>query len=150
MHYVYELINFYGTIEYVGVTKRPYIRWTQHVKAKPGIDGHGKFHGRSDLIMHLVEGFEIRKMALKLEENLKIQYNLPVTERMKGRKDAIEWGKLYGKKNVENGILEKAREAGKAKRHTCPRCGETRNGAQWLGHHIRKGTATCPIAIGDI
>lgn len=78
-YYVYELINLYGTIEDVGETKNPKVRMYQHIKKSPR-PGNGKYYGRQDLIMNIVESFDNRQDALKLETELKISYGLEPTE----------------------------------------------------------------------
>jgi predicted GIY-YIG superfamily endonuclease len=103
-YYVYELINHYGTIEYVGETTIPKIRMNKHTKAKPGF-GNGKFYGRQDLIMNIVAVFDNRKQARELEGKLKLDYGMEWTEITSG----IKGGKIQGRKSVENGNLDKAR-----------------------------------------
>jgi predicted GIY-YIG superfamily endonuclease len=81
-YYVYELINLMGSVEWVGETYRPKIRMYQHTKTKPSEKhNHGKFFGRQDILMNIVEEFDNRKDALKLELVLKILYGLPTPER---------------------------------------------------------------------
>jgi predicted GIY-YIG superfamily endonuclease len=82
-HYVYELINLYGTIEDVGETTRLKTRMCEHTKKKPG-HGNGKFYGRQDLIMNVVAEFDTRKEALELEGKLKLEYGIPWSERERG------------------------------------------------------------------
>jgi predicted GIY-YIG superfamily endonuclease len=95
-YYVYELINHYGTIEYVGETTRPKRRMYEHTKRKP--DGRdGKFYGRQDLIMNIVAVFNNRKQARELEGTLKLEYGMEHTEKTRYSKG--------GKKNVESGQL---------------------------------------------
>jgi predicted GIY-YIG superfamily endonuclease len=111
-YYVYELINHYGTIEYVGETYRPKGRMYEHTKRKP--DGnHGKFYGRQDLVMHIVAVFDNRKDARELEGKLKLDYGMEHTERtcgIKGGKISGKvTGKILGRKNVESGHLAKIR-----------------------------------------
>jgi predicted GIY-YIG superfamily endonuclease len=97
-YYVYQLINHYGTIEYVGETTIPKIRMNKHTKTKPGF-GNGKFYGRQDLVMNIVAVFDNRKDARELEGKLKLDYGMEHTERT--------CGKITGKKHLESGILAK-------------------------------------------
>jgi hypothetical protein len=83
-YYVYELINFMGTFEYVGETYRPKFRMNSHTKIKPSTTGknrEGKFYGRQDLIMNIVSEFDNRKDALELEGKLKLSHGMQWTER---------------------------------------------------------------------
>lgn len=81
-YYVYELINLYGTVEDVGESYRPEVRFAEHTKTKPRDKYHGvgKYYGRQDLIMNIVAEFDNRKDARKLETELKISYGLEPTE----------------------------------------------------------------------
>jgi predicted GIY-YIG superfamily endonuclease len=99
-HYVYELINLYGSVEDVGETTRPKWRLYQHTKVKPE-GGHGKYYGRQDLVMNIVDTFDNRSDALKLETELKLSYGLEPTERNRNSKNGRKAGLLYGGKNAE-------------------------------------------------
>jgi len=101
-YYVYELINHYGTIEYVGETIRPKIRMYEHTKCKPN-GKNGKFYGRQDLIMNIVAVFDNRKQARELEGKLKLDYGMEHTERTCG----IKGGKISGKIALQSGQLAK-------------------------------------------
>ena len=79
-YYVYELINLYGTVEDVGETMYPKNRLHQHTKKKPTSGGNGKYYGRQDLVMNIVDTFDNRSDALKLETELKLSYGLEPTE----------------------------------------------------------------------
>ena len=96
-YFVYELINLYGTVEYVGETTMPKLRFRNHTKHKPSA-GNGKFYGRQDLVMNIVASFTDRKKALKLEGELKLHYNLKWDENDRSVK--------AGKKNVESGHIQ--------------------------------------------
>lgn len=86
MHFVYELINFMGTVEYVGETKNPKKRMYQHTTWKPHPSHkNGKFYGRQDLIMNIVHEFTNRKDAVKLEGELKIIYDITWSEGIRGK-----------------------------------------------------------------
>lgn len=113
VHYVYELVNQSGEIEYIGKTCNPDYRLKQHTKKKPG-KGCGLFYGRTDLTMKLVKGYPTHKEALKAETQHKILHNHELTERNAGIKCgniAKESGQIYelAKSNIENGTLELAR-----------------------------------------
>jgi predicted GIY-YIG superfamily endonuclease len=96
-YYTYELINFLGTIEYVGQSYRPEYRFRQHTLTKSG-----KFFGRQDLYLHVVAEYPTRKEALLAEGQLKAEHHLEWTERTHLQKAA--------QKNVENGTLERIRK----------------------------------------
>jgi predicted GIY-YIG superfamily endonuclease len=78
-HYVYELINLLGTIEYVGESKNPYQRFNSHTKVKPG-KAMGKFYGRQDLTLNIVKEFNNRKDAYQYQCELQSKYGL-ITDR---------------------------------------------------------------------
>ena len=83
-HYVYELINLMGTVEYVGVTYRPAARMYGHTKTKPSKNNsnrEGKFYGRQDLTMNIVAEYTDKKDALEHEGKLKLEYGMEWTER---------------------------------------------------------------------
>ena len=84
-YYLYELINLYGTIEYVGISSRPEIRFYEHTKKanKPYNTSStcGLFYGRTDLQIHIVSAHETRKQAMLAEGALKIEYGMEWTER---------------------------------------------------------------------
>jgi hypothetical protein len=81
-YYVYELINLYGTVEDVGESYRPNVRYREHIYTKPREKYHGvgKYYGRQDLVMNIVAEFDTRKEARKLETELKLSYGLEPTE----------------------------------------------------------------------
>ena len=74
MHYVYEIINLMGTVEYAGISIKPDHRFKEH-KSKPGI-GRGKFYKRLDVFQHVVCGFKDKKEALKMETKLQKYWGL--------------------------------------------------------------------------
>ena len=81
-HYVYELINLYGSVEYVGETLTPKGRVYSHTKRKPnGTSSRGLFYGRQDIIMNIVAEFDTLKEARRLETKLKLEYGLEPPER---------------------------------------------------------------------
>ena len=89
--YVYELINLYGTVEYVGETSRVKGRMYEHFKLNPKKNSrNGKFYQRQDVIVNLVEEFDNRTDARKLETELKLLYGLPTTERDTSSKNGIK------------------------------------------------------------
>jgi predicted GIY-YIG superfamily endonuclease len=107
-YYVYELINLLGTVEYVGETRNPKRRESQHTKDKPGHgNGSGKFYGRQDLIMNIVAEFPRRREALDLQDKLQKSYGFE-TDREKGGKA----GKKGGKWAVESGHMKEIQKIG--------------------------------------
>lgn len=68
-HFVYELVNLMGTIEYVGETANPELRFFHHTKSR-----NGKFKDRQDLIMNIVAEFDNRKDAYAHQCKLQNQY----------------------------------------------------------------------------
>ena len=81
MIYVYELINSVGTVEYVGETIDPKRRMWQHVK-----DVNGKFTGRLDLHMHIVDSFETKKEAYEFQIELQKFWELQTDKERMARK----------------------------------------------------------------
>jgi hypothetical protein len=67
-HFVYEIINLLGTIEYVGETANPENRMLGH----KGLNG--KFYGRNDITMSIVAEFHNRKEAFNYQCELQKQY----------------------------------------------------------------------------
>ena len=90
---VYELINHYGTVEYVGMTSNLKNRFQRHTKTRPHPTnpsaGYGKFFGRQDLIIHLVSEFSTRQEAELFEGQLKLSHGMEWTERTRGAKNRI-------------------------------------------------------------
>ena len=84
-YYLYEMIDLYGTVEYVGYSCNPKFRMYQHTRMK-NVDGngHGRFYGRSDLSMVIVSEFPTRKEAAQAEIALKKEYGMPPTEALCG------------------------------------------------------------------
>ena len=74
-HYVYELYNLLGTIEYVGETTVPKHRLRCH-KCKSKSSGNGKFYGRTDISMNIVKEFNSKKEAYAYQCQLQKQYGL--------------------------------------------------------------------------
>ena len=93
-HYVYELINLLGTVEYVGETRNPKDRMRMHTKVKPG-PGCGKFYGRQDIIMNIVAEFGTRREAWKYQCKLQKGYGMETDAEKTGGKG----GKIGGGKN---------------------------------------------------
>ncbi len=101
-YHVYELVNSQGAVEYVGRTTRPVGRMYQHTKTKPIVSsGHGKFYGRTDLMMNIVKTFTNSKDASRHEGELKLSHGLQWTE----RENNIRNGQIGGK--VPNYTLRK-------------------------------------------
>ena len=88
--YVYELINFMGTVEYVGETKNPNKRFYQHTKLKfTGVSGNGKFYGRQDLVINVVKEFNDTKSCFRYETELKLYHGLVPSEHLTRRMNGI-------------------------------------------------------------
>ena len=107
MYYVYELINHYGTVEYVGESKNPYIRFRQHTKSK--YEPHrsmGIFHGRQDLILNVVSVYDNHKDALNLEAKLKKDYGFALTEKLGKIKGGRIGGPIGGGIGYKRPILQ--------------------------------------------
>jgi predicted GIY-YIG superfamily endonuclease len=102
-HHVYELINLYGSVEYVGETINPQRRFREHTRTKPNDKNtNGQFYGRQDLVINVVSSFDNRKEAMIFEGKLKLEYGMPWHEKVRDI--------LAGNKNVENGHLDKIRK----------------------------------------
>jgi len=71
-YYVYELYNLMGTVEYVGESTNPKRRLYEHKNQKTR--GSGKFIGRTDIHMHIVKEFDIRKEAWDYQCKLQSEY----------------------------------------------------------------------------
>ena len=87
IRYVYELVNLMGTVEYVGESKNPIKRFYGHTKQKPNNNaspGFGKFYGRCDLLINVVDSFDNKKEAFEYQCNLQRYYGLETDgEKMK-------------------------------------------------------------------
>ena len=71
MYYVYELINLMGTVEYVGQSKRPYVRFAEHTRVKPKYgSGKGYFYHRNDIFLNIVASYETEAEARQEEFEL--------------------------------------------------------------------------------
>jgi hypothetical protein len=81
---VYEIINSMGIVEHVGETSRSIKSRMYDHKRKP-VEGQsfGKFYGRNDIIVHQVAEFNSRKEARNLEGQLKLEYGLEWTEKVR-------------------------------------------------------------------
>jgi len=97
MYYVYELVNLLGTVEHVGQTIRPKVRFAEHTRTKPGPKHwHGKFYGRQDISMHIVTIYATKAEALQAEFDLQIFWGLPPD-----RKKASRAGSEHGNAKLE-------------------------------------------------
>ena len=102
-HYVYELYNLLGSLEYVGETCNPKVRMYHHTKIKPIVgSGCGKFYGRSDIFMHLVKEFDNKKDSFRYQCQLQQEYGMitdrekligPESEETKRKKSLAKLGK---------------------------------------------------------
>jgi len=90
-YYVYELLNSEGSIEYIGRTTLPKKRMWQHTKQRP-IKGYGmgKFYGRTDLIMNILQTFDVSTHASHYETELKIKNGIPPTEKINSTNNALK------------------------------------------------------------
>ena len=93
-HKVYELINLYGTVEYVGKSVEPSHRYYRHVKCKPDPinpnSSKGLFYGRQDLTLNVLPfEFDNPRDAYILEAQTKRLHGLETTE----ENNASNWGK---------------------------------------------------------
>jgi predicted GIY-YIG superfamily endonuclease len=159
--YVYELIDTYGSIIYVGCSYRPHHRFKQHTLAKKG-KGVGYFYGRLDLTLHIVAGYAERKIALQAEGALKLEYGMPWTERDHlveiGRKVAESgqlakasrdnWKNNYdkmlrvtrqiGADHTRSGHIQEIGAQSMARSFKCPHCAKEGKGAIMLRWHFDK------------
>ena len=84
MIHVYTLRDTTGII-YVGVSGNLNTRLYHHTVPKPNKAGHGKFHGRRDITIHLESSYTERKVALKEEKRLKLELGMVWGEAISGR-----------------------------------------------------------------
>ena len=107
-YHVYELFDQSGTIVYVGMTSDPKMRFTKHIKAKPGY-GNGKFYGRTDLDIRILSIHSIKKEAALAEGAHKLSLGMNWTERDSrikiGKKIGIKYGPIYSKIMNTNSII---------------------------------------------
>ena len=80
-----------GTVEWVGQTVRPKIRFWQHTKTpKNKTGGSGTFYGRQDISLHIVATYPTKAEALQAEYDLQVYWGLPTDNSkrsMKGSKN---------------------------------------------------------------
>ena len=67
-HFVYEIMNLLGTIEYVGETANIEQRFLFHISKS------GKFYGRTDIVIYEVGKFNNRKEAYAYQCKLQNEY----------------------------------------------------------------------------
>lgn len=73
--YVYELVNSLGVVEYVGETTNPKNRFYNHTKRKQyNGNGNGKFYGRTDITLSVVNEFDNKKDAFNYQCELQKRY----------------------------------------------------------------------------
>lgn len=70
MKYLYELIDIYGSVVYVGETKHPKLRFRQHRGRKAS-----QFYGRQ-LVMNIVDTYPTGKLAFAAQCELQREYGL--------------------------------------------------------------------------
>jgi predicted GIY-YIG superfamily endonuclease len=130
MYYVYEIVNLFGTIEYVGETNNPKLRFINH-KCKNGI-----FYKRQDIIMNVLdETYNTKKEAFLRQIELQKEYNL-ITDIDKcalGGKacNSIDKNKKYIKKLGQKWGVISSKEI-----HICPKCGKSGKGASFYTYHF--------------
>jgi predicted GIY-YIG superfamily endonuclease len=144
---VYELYDLYGNILYVGETINIKDRFYKHTKCKRVSPGTGKFKGQL-IFFYEVAYFNNRKDARSLEEELKIQYGFPITERTTIKKsnavrknmlkmlEARKHNEIWRQKSSANGTKQCTII------HICPRCKKTGKGPKFQ-NHIEKGIKSC-------
>ena len=130
MYYIYEIVNLLGTVEYVGETNNPKLRFINH-KCKNGL-----FYKRQDILMNVLnETFETKKEAFYRQIELQKEYNI-ITDLDKcsaGGKacNNIEKNKKHIKKlGLKWGIISSK------KIHTCSKCGKYGEGASFYTYHF--------------
>jgi predicted GIY-YIG superfamily endonuclease len=112
--YVYELVNSFNKVEYVGETNNPQRRFKQHTKIKPNdLNSNGKFYNRTDISMRIVKEMYSRSESFMFQSKLQTKYGLE-SDRDKIKKSASICGKItgpiLGKKAVESGLLDSIRK----------------------------------------
>lgn len=70
-HYVYELYNLLGTVEYVGETVDTKRRFNEHTKSKKG-----KFYKRTDININVVKEFDNKTDSFFYQCKLQKEYGL--------------------------------------------------------------------------
>ena len=68
-HYVYEIVNHIGTVEYIGETINPKIRLQRHKGNK-----NNKFYKRKDIVLNVVKEFDNKSDAYEYQCKLQNQY----------------------------------------------------------------------------
>ena len=130
---VYEIYNSLGIVEYVGETRNTIeSRFYDHTRRKPTQSGRGKFYGRSDMFVRLVDQFNNRKDALALEGSLKQNYGLEWTELTMRTRNGIE--------SHRSGKLKEVQKKAQVK-ITCIHCGTIANKlnhGKWHGDKCKK------------
>lgn len=96
LHYVYVLKQEADDkIVEVGETTNVTKRLFQHTKVRPNKNhGHGHFYGRTDLRIEIIGTFFSRHYALAMEELVKLENNIPLTEYMRNRKGGLNAGPI--------------------------------------------------------
>jgi predicted GIY-YIG superfamily endonuclease len=80
MKHVYELINTQGIAEHVGETENIKRRFYQHTTSKTG-----KFYGRTDLFLRVVNSFDTKKEAYEFQNELQKFWGLTPDNRKMAR-----------------------------------------------------------------
>jgi len=110
-HYVYELINQQGVVEYVGTSINPKNRFKQHIKKKPSTrnNSDGRFYQRFDLQLIIIKSYDNSYDAYLEEGRLKLKYGFEWTEKTRVEPSIIANRKLTleDAKDIRNSNLSK-------------------------------------------
>ena len=123
---VYELVNSENRIEYIGLSKRPEIRFNQHT-GKYILPGMGTFSGRTDLRLNIVKTFDNKLFALRFEGKHKLANGFEWSEQEARRRGGKKGGKITGKI-----------------KHICPNCSKEITGPGYYAH-----IKTCQIKMEE-
>jgi predicted GIY-YIG superfamily endonuclease len=108
---LYEVINLYGTVEYVGITTDSNGRWRQHTMSprfhKSGKITKGQFHKRQDVFMNIVDSYDSKMSARNAEDLLKDFYGFDKSEyrlnqRLFDKCDILNIRKSYPEKTINS------------------------------------------------
>jgi predicted GIY-YIG superfamily endonuclease len=96
--YVYEIINFMGSVEYVGQTKNLKLRFWQHKSKK------GRFKNRQDIIINPIMVFDNFYDAYKKECEMQIFWDIETIDLNHRKKCGVKSGEISKKQNRLNKI----------------------------------------------
>jgi len=130
-HYVYELFNLLGTVEYVGETNNTHKRFINH-KCK-----NGKFHKRQDISMNIVTQFDTKKEAFLYQVELQKEYGLETDLDY-----CSKGGKASWLKNKDSGQIKRVGDIwgiiSASIEHTCPVCNHKGRGPNMFRFHFKR------------